>query len=481
MGTRDRTADAAQAQAAGADLAPLGHTRPLILGLAREGTSLARFLADRGARVTVTDARLPQGLTDRLAALDGRSVRLVLGGDHPELIDEADVLFVSPGVPETNPVYHAAVESGLPVRSMTTLFFEICPGPIVGVTGSSGKTTTTGLIGHILGAAGRDVVVGGNIGDPMLDLLPRIGRDTVVVLELSSFQLDLLRRSPHLAVVTNITPNHLDRHGTMERYIAAKRRIIEGQRPEDHAVLNALDEEVMRFAGCTPATVRTFGPLDRVCQGAAWRETDAGLVRSGAFQPVLPLTEIPLIGRHNVENVLAALAACDILGVDEAVMAGAVQTFRPAPHRLQTVGEHDGVTYIDDSIATSPARAAVALRSLDAPVILIAGGRDKHLPWTEFAELAVQKARALILIGEATPLIEEAVHRQIALDGTGRLHPDLLIRCPTLSDAVSEASRLANPGDVVLLSPGCASYDMFIDFEERGRVFARAVEALRAA
>lgn len=454
---------------------------PLVLGLAREGASLARFLADMGAQVTVTDARSAPQLGGRVAALEGRAARLVLGGDHPELVAAADALFVSPGVPETNPVFSAAVEAGLPVRSMTTLFLDLCPGTIVGITGSSGKTTTTGLIGHILRTAGVDSVVGGNIGDPMLDLLPHIDSRTVVVLELSSFQLSIVERSPHIAVVTNITPNHLDRHGTMENYIAAKRRIVEHQRTMDYAVLNADDEEVMRFAAHTPAMIRSFGPPERVTDGACWSGTQVGLQRRGAFRPVLPLAEIPLLGRHNVENVTAALAAADILGIDESVMARAIRTFRPAPHRLQTVGERGGVLFVDDSIATSPARSAVALRSFSAPLILIAGGRDKHLPWGEFAALAVEKARALILIGEAAPLIEEAVRRRIDAHGKARLSHEMVLRVPTLPEAVTEAAHIAEPGDVVLLSPGCTSYDMFTDFEERGRVFAQAVEALGAA
>lgn len=458
----------------------------LILGLAREGVSLARYFAGRDARVTVTDSAPEERLGKSIRALGDASVRLELGAHHPELVDQADAFFVSPGVPETNPVYRAAVSARLPVQSMTTLFFDRCPGIIVGITGSSGKTTTTGLIGHILRRCGRDVAVGGNIGDPMLDLLPRIGPDTIAVLELSSFQLSLVRRSPHIAVVTNISPNHLDRHGTMEDYILAKRHIVEHQKPDDYAVLNAQDGEAGTFEWATSGQVHWFGLGADVSRGAAVRNGWVGIVRDGGFVPVMACADIPLLGRHNVENVLAALAAADILRVDPERMAGGVRTFRPAPHRLQLVGERNGVCYVNDSIATSPARALVALQAFDAPILLIAGGRDKNLPWQEFAAAVVQKARALYLIGEAASLIERAVRAELAqglsaASGLARLRPEAIFPCASLAEAVAAAGALALPGEVVLLSPGCASYDMFADFEERGARFARAVEALDAA
>ena len=465
--------------------------RVLILGLAREGASLARFLARQGADVVVTDVAPPHRLQGRTcsAAKAGNggpaygrrgrpSVRFVLGGHHPELVSGTELFFVSPGVPETNPVYRAADQAGLRIQSMTTLFFDLCPGPIVGITGSSGKTTTTALIGHIARTAGRDVVVGGNIGEPMLDLLPNVSAETLVVVELSSFQLQLLRRSPWIAVVTNISPNHLDRHPTIADYVTAKRHIVEHQQPGDHAVLNAADCDAAAFARATPAEIHHFGLDGNFQRGATARQGQASLAREGELIPVLPVDDIPLLGRHNVENVLAALAATDLLKIAPEAMAEAVRTFRPAPHRLQTVRDRAGVRYIDDSIATSPARAIVALQALDAPVLLIAGGRDKQLPWEEFAALVGRKARAVFLIGEAAPVIERAVRPHLS---HGLLRADAVRHCSSLQEAVMAASRLAVPGDVVLLSPGCTSYDMFADFEERGMVFVRAVEALDAA
>jgi UDP-N-acetylmuramoylalanine--D-glutamate ligase len=454
--------------------------RVLVLGLAREGESLARFLASRGARVTVTDAAPAEALDERVTCLDRLGVEVVVGGHHPELVDDADLFFVSPGVPESSPVFAAARARGLPVRSMTTLFFELCPGPIIGITGSSGKTTTTSLIGHILTATGRDTVVGGNIGDPMLDLLPNIGSETLVVLELSSFQLDTLRRSPHVAVVTNISPNHLDRHGTMREYIDAKRHVVAHQRSRDFAVLNAGDAEVIRFSRETPADVRWFGMEIPGDDGATVRAGRVGLVEHGRFSSVLPVAEIPLVGRHNVENVLAAVAASALVGAEPTEMAKAIRSYRPPAHRLQLVAERGGVRFVDDSIATSPARAATALEALGAPVLLIAGGRDKNLPWDDLARLIARRARVLLLIGEATSLIEEAVRPYLS-DPDSNLDPRAIERCSTLAEAVSRAAVQARPGEVVLLSPGCTSYDMFANFAERGDAFARAVEAVVAA
>jgi UDP-N-acetylmuramoylalanine--D-glutamate ligase len=454
--------------------------RVLILGFAREGESLARYLAGAGARVTVTDAAPAAGFADRVQRLQQLPIELVLGGHYPELVEDTDLFFVSPGVPESSPVFAAARARGLPIESMTTLFFGLCPGRIIGVTGSSGKTTTTGLIGQILATARHEHVVGGNIGDPMLDLLPRIGPRTLVVLELSSFQLDRLRRSPHIAVVTNISPNHLDRHGTMEYYIAAKRHLVGHQRAEDFAVLNAGDAEASGFAASTRAATRWFGRSIGDRDGATMQTNSVGLINHGSFSPVISLDEIPLLGMHNVENVLAALAATTLVGAEPAAMAAAIRTYRAPAYRLQIIAERDGVLYVNDSIATSPARAATALEAIDGPILLIAGGRDKKLPWDEFARLVVQRVRTLFLIGEAAPLIESAVEPHLT-DGGTILEPAAIQRCASLRDAVGRAAAEAQTGDVVLLSPGCTSFDMFANFAERGDAFTNAVEELIAA
>lgn len=450
----------------------------LVLGLAREGVSLARYLRLHGATVTAADNADRETLQARLTGLEESGVRLAVGGNRPELLVGMDTVFVSPGVPEDNRVYTEARRLGIPVQSMTTLFFDLCPGPIVGITGSSGKTTTTGLIGHMAREAGLDVVVGGNIGEPMIDLLPAIGPETTVVLELSSFQLSLMRRSPHVAVVTNISPNHLDRHGTMEEYIDAKRQIVAHQSPADFAVLNSFDPEAETFARSTPAQLRWFG--ERSTMGARVLRGAIALVDPGDHIPVLPVEEIPLRGKHNVENVLAAVTTGQAIGIPAESMGPAIRSFRPAAHRLQTVAEIGGVSYVDDSIATTPARARVALEAIETSVLLIAGGRDKRLPWEEFAEAVVDRVRVLLLIGEAAGQIEEAVRLAMERAG-GELRASDIRRCDSLEEAVEMAGALAHSGDTVLLSPACTSYDMFSNYEERGRAFARAAEGLNAA
>jgi UDP-N-acetylmuramoylalanine--D-glutamate ligase len=453
-------------------------TRVLVLGLAREGVALARYLNRQGAAVIATDNAERTSLQGELSGLDESRLQIVLGGDHPELLGEVDTVFVSPGVSENNSVYAEARRRGIPVESMTTLFFELCPGPIVGITGSSGKTTTTGIISHMAHEAGMDAVVGGNIGEPMIDLLPAVGPDTTVVLELSSFQLDLLRRSPHVAVVTNISPNHLDRHGTMDAYIAAKQHIVAHQNADDFTVLNACDPERDTFARATPAQLRWFGERSK-CGGRVERGTIT-LVREDASTDVLPVVEIPLLGSHNVENVLAAVTTADVIGIPVESMRSAISSFRPAAHRLETVAQVGGVSFVDDSIATTPVRARVGLHAIATTVLLIAGGRDKRLPWDEFARSVVERVRVLLLIGEAAPQIEEAVLEAMNYS-SGMLRPRNIVRCDSLEDAVARAGRLARPGETVLLSPACTSYDMFSNYEERGRAFARAAGELHAA
>jgi UDP-N-acetylmuramoylalanine--D-glutamate ligase len=452
--------------------------RVLVLGLAREGVSLVRYLHRQGAEVMVTDSADRDTLQGRLAGLDESRVQLALGSDHLDLLNGMDAVFVSPGIPEDNPLYAEAGRRGIPVESMTTLFFELCSGPIIGVTGSSGKTTTTGLISHMARAAGVETVVGGNIGDPMIDLLPEIKPDTTVILELSSFQLSLMRRSPHVAVVTNISPNHLDRHGSMAEYIDAKRHIVSHQTPDDFAVLNSCDPERDAFAGATPAHLRWFG--ERASEGARLAHGTITLVRDEIEIPVLPAHEIPLLGRHNVENVLAAVTAADIIGIPVENMASSIRTFRPAAHRLETVARIDGVSYVDDSIATTPARAQVALEAIETEILLIAGGRDKRLPWAEFAQAVAERVRVLLLIGEAAGQIEEAVVAAMERS-KGPLRAENIGRCQSLEHAVARAGRLAKSGETVLLSPACTSYDMFSNYEERGRAFARAAGGVHAA
>jgi UDP-N-acetylmuramoylalanine--D-glutamate ligase len=440
----------------------------LVIGLAREGIDLTRFLVASGARVTVSDRKPADELAPQRAQLNGlTNVRYVLGSEDPIVLDGVDVVFASPGVPPENPLLKSARARGIPVTSLIELFFELCPAPIIGITGSAGKTTTTSLLGEVLGGAGRETFVGGNIGRPLLGELPRMSATSWVVLELSSFQLEPLHVSPTIAVVTNVTPNHLDRHPTMAAYWAAKGQILNHQRPSDWAVLNADDAWSSRYL--TRGGVRRFS-LERPVDGAYLL---GGELIVGAY-PLLPVADVPLRGRHNLANVLAACLAADLAGVERAAMVEAVRGFTGVPHRLQTIAEVAGVTYVNDSIATAPERSIAALRAFDQPLVLIAGGRDKHLPMQAWAELIVQRVRHVVLIGEMGELVADALR-------TADARYRSVSRARSMDEAVHQAARAACRGDVVLLSPGGTSYDQYRDFEARGADFARAVAALAQA
>lgn len=486
-----------------------GGCRALIVGLGREGTALARFLAEHGTRVTVTDSKPAEQLADALAALAGLPITTALGGHPPELLDAADIVFVSPGVPLEIPFLTEARQRGTPLSSETRLFTRLCPAPVVGITGSSGKTTTTALAGKIFEAGGRRTWVGGNIGRPLIGHIGEIAPGDAVVMELSSFQLEFFgawRRtrkqkgalldpkgwSPQIAAILNITPNHLDRHPTMEDYIAAKTHILTEQKPGDTAVLNLDDavtrrmgEEILRCAqndrcsapqeggGSSNRRVVWFSLVDHVEEGAFLRGTDLVVRMAGCEAVVCRADEVKLIGRHNLANLLAAFALTGAAGAPVEAMRQVATNFAGVEHRLELVRERDGVRWYNDSIATSPERAAAELRAFDTPIVLLAGGRDKHLPWQEFAALARRKVRHLILFGEAAGLIAQAMQADSEEEQVCQVHQG-----GTLEGAVKLAAQLARPGDVVLLSPGGTSFDAYRDFAERGEHFRKLVKAL---
>jgi UDP-N-acetylmuramoylalanine--D-glutamate ligase len=447
----------------------LAGQRALVVGLGREGEDLARYLVGQGAQVQITDRRSADELAaarERLAALP---VRYALGAHPLELLDECDVVYLSPGVPRTLPLVQAAQARGVPLSSATELFLQRCPARTIGITGSSGKTTTTALVGEMLRAAGWPVLVGGNIGVPLLGRLGELTARHWVVLELSSFQLEALRQSPSVAAITNITPNHLDRHGTMEAYTAAKYQIVAHQAPHDWAVLNADDPLVAAAPG---AGRRRWFSLTQAVEGAYLADSWLLHTAAGERQRVVPVHALRLRGRHNVANALCAAAVARAAGVPIDAVRVALEQFRGVPHRLEEVAVVAGVVYVNDSIATSPERAIAALESFEAPIVLLAGGRDKHLPWDRWARVVGQRARALIVWGEAAELIAAAARAH------GAAHVPLF-RVACLDEAVERARVVARSGDVVLLSPGCTSYDQFRDFEERGERFRALVRALR--
>lgn len=446
-----------------------------VVGLAREGVALTRYLASQGAHVVVSDRADASALQPALEAIGDVDVTLDLGGHRLEALTRCDVVFVSPGVPRAIPVLVALQERGVRLSSETELFLARCPVGTIGITGSAGKTTTTTLVGKILEAGGRRVHVGGNIGRPLIGALGEIGGDSAVVLELSSFQLQYLGVSPQIAAVLNITPNHLDRHRDMAEYAGAKRQIVEHQGAGDVAVLNADDPIVSSWATGLGGRVDRFSLESRALGGdGAYVDGDELVVRvRGGCDRVASAGALRLRGRHNLANALAAIAISSAAGARVAAMRAVLESFTGVEHRLEEVCRRDGVTFVNDSIATAPERLIAGLRSFDSPVVLVAGGRDKRLPWAEAAALIRERARAVVTMGEAAPLIEEAIEGARHAGGAPRV-----ARAADMRDAVRLASAFAHAGDVVLLSPGCTSFDSYRDFEERGDDFKMAVRSI---
>ncbi|MBI3242675.1 MAG: UDP-N-acetylmuramoyl-L-alanine--D-glutamate ligase [Chloroflexi bacterium] len=458
--------------------------RVVILGLARQGTALARYLAGQGARVTVSDSKPVEQLAGALESLRDLTIEYALGGHPLTLLDGADLLCLSGGVPADEPLAQEARRRGLALFNDSQIFLDAAPCQVIGITGSAGKTTTTTLTGLMSQAGGRQVWVGGNIGNPLLADLDRIQADDLAVMELSSFQLEIMTRSPQIAGVLNITPNHLDRHGTMNVYIEAKSHILRHQNASDIAVLGREDENARGLESATPGRVWWFAvsaPADEAA--GTFIHDDVIYLRDGERErPVCPVSEIRLRGAHNVLNVLAACALAGAAGIEPAAMGEAINNFNGVAHRLELVRERNGVKWYNDSIATAPERVVAALKSFDEPIVLLTGGRDKKLPWGELMALARQRVKALIVFGEAADLIAGAAEEENArVEGRRyKMAPRLLkvVKCGTMAEAVQKAAEAAEAGDAVLLSPGCTSYDAFKDFVERGEVFREMVNRL---
>jgi UDP-N-acetylmuramoylalanine--D-glutamate ligase len=446
--------------------------------LARQGKALARYLADRGAHVVVSDLKLAEALADARRELADLPLSYVLGGHPPELIEGADLVCLSGGVPADLPLAKQARQQGIRLANDSQLFLEACPAPTIGVTGSAGKTTTTILVGRMATShfegTGREVWVGGNIGRPLLSDLSHIRQNDLVVMELSSFQLELMTVSPHVAAVLNVTPNHLDRHGTLEAYTQAQARILAYQEEKDTAVLGRDDPGAWGLRSRVRGRLMSFGwdaPEDG--EGAY---LDQGIIRlrlQDGDAAVCPVEDVGLRGAHNLSNVLAACAIAAAVGLSPKAMAAGVRGFTGVPHRLEFVRRVRGVEWYNDSIATAPERAIAAMRSFQEPLVLLAGGRDKDLPWEAFAEVVCQRVDHLILFGEAAQKIARAVE-----GAADRRRPLSVELCSGLDAAVEAAAGTAEPGDVVLLAPGGTSFDEFPDFEARGERFKALVRAL---
>jgi UDP-N-acetylmuramoylalanine--D-glutamate ligase len=435
----------------------------LVVGLARTGIAVALFCSAYGAQVTAIDDRTADQLAD-LTRLIEEGIVLTLGGGHPEAFMDQDLIVISPGVPANLPELQLARARGIPVWSEIELAFRFFHGKLIAITGSNGKTTTTALVGHILESAGIPTLVGGNIGTPLLARAEYSTDSTVTVAEVSSFQLETIDQfRPEIGVLLNLTPDHLDRHETLDQYAAAKMRMFENQTESDTAILNADDLEVAKRTPCRPK-IYWFSRTKRVANGAFVRDGQIILRDDGREEPVMRREEIPLRGEHNVENVMAGCLAARLAGAETAAIANGVRTFPGVEHRIEFAGNVRGISFYNDSKATNVDATLKAISAFDSPLLLILGGRDKGAPYTPLLETLRQRARAVLLIGEATDKIASELGGEVPLKIAG-----------TLDRAVPMAFETARPGDVVLLAPACSSYDQFENYEQRGRAFKQLV------
>jgi UDP-N-acetylmuramoylalanine--D-glutamate ligase len=447
----------------------LNGKRVLVVGLGKSGLAAAEFLKERGARVTVSDAR-PATLIAELPALLEQGFAVEAGSHGLLTFRRQDLIVVSPGVPMSTPELSQVRAMGMRIIGEFELGASFLAGEVIAITGSNGKTTTTALLGEIMKASGRPTLVGGNIGRPVTTMVPESSADTWSVLEVSSFQLETVETfRPHIAIVLNITPDHLDRHGTIEAYAAAKARITERQTADDFLVLNAEDPETQKIAALTRAQIFWFSSRRRIKQGAFLHgETLFFAPREhGTPEPVMPAAEITLAGAHNVENVLAAVCAARLAGVSDQTIREAVAGFKAVEHRLEFVRELNGVKYYNDSKATNVDATRKAVEAFPGGIYLILGGKDKNSDYTALSPLLRERVKTVITIGSAA----EKIERQ--LSGVAMME-----RAETLERAVALARRHATPGDTVLLAPACASFDQFENYEHRGRVFKQLVQGL---
>ncbi len=453
----------------------------LMIGAARQGIALSRYLANKGAKVILNDRRSDEELTAAREKLEGLAISWETG-DHPiEILDGVDMVCLSGGIPLDLPLVQAAVQCNIPLSNDSQIFLEAAPCPVIGITGSSGKTTTTALVGEIAKQhfafknTDNHVWVGGNIGNPLIQDIDEMKEDDIAVMELSSFQLEIMTVSPNIAAVLNLTPNHLDRHGSMSKYISAKSNILTNQHSEDVAILNRDDPRVRELFPEVKGRQITFGlnPPFNKQDSTYYKRGKLYLQASGQVAKVIKAELINLRGTHNLYNTLAAVAISAAARFSIAAIYDGIVSFQGVPHRLEFVREWGGATWYNDSIATSPERAIAALDSFDEPIVLLAGGRDKDLPWEAFGERIRQKVDHLVLFGKAADLVEKAVG-----DIQPGERPMTMDRCVGLEQAVKKAAELVESGDVVLLSPGGTSFDEFSDFEERGKRFTQWVKEL---
>jgi UDP-N-acetylmuramoylalanine--D-glutamate ligase len=450
----------------------LKNKRVLVVGLGKSGMAAALFLRDKGARVTVSDARSMAALENEIPGLLDAGIMVEAGGHGLLTFRRQDLIVVSPGVPYDTPELKQVRAFGLPIIGELELASRYLQGKVVAITGSNGKTTTTSLLGKIFADAGGPTLVGGNIGVPVIDLVPQSTPETASVLEVSSFQLETIDEfHPQIAVVLNITPDHLDRHGTFENYAAMKTRITENQTADDFLVLNGEDPPTQLVAAKTKAQIFWFSGRRPIKQGAfVHGESVLFIPREGAkAEPILPVAGIPLKGAHNVENVLAAVCAARLAGIPAESIRASVASFKAVEHRLEFVAAVREVEFYNDSKATNVDATKKALEAFPRGVHLILGGKDKNSDYAELSDLLRERCKTVYTIGSAAEKIERHLAGVVKIVSAG-----------TLDEAVRKAAQDAVAGDVVLLAPACSSFDQFENYEQRGRVFKELVKQLLA-
>ncbi|WP_433975336.1 UDP-N-acetylmuramoyl-L-alanine--D-glutamate ligase [Tunturiibacter lichenicola] len=448
----------------------LKNKRVLVVGLGKSGLSAAMFLRAQGARVTVSDARSAMALAKEIPALLESGIMVESGGHGLLTFRRQDLIVVSPGVPMDTPEVKQVVAFGLPVIGELELASRYLKGQVVAITGSNGKTTTTTLVGKIFRDSGLPTQVGGNIGLPVIALVAQSTAETVNVLEVSSFQLETVEEfHPRIAVILNITPDHLDRHGSFEKYVAAKERIFERQGVKDALVLNGDDRVVQLSAARAKSEVFWFSGTKAVRRGAfvrdgviVWVEKEGGVT-----EPVMPVSEVPLKGAHNIENVLAAVCVARLEKVSAESIRASVASFTAVEHRLELVRKLNGVEFYNDSKATNVDATMKAVASFAKGIHLVLGGKDKDSDYSLMAPLLKKRVKAVYTIGSAAEKIERQLHGVVKM-----------VAAETMQVAVAEAAKSAVAGDVVLLSPACSSFDQFENYEHRGRVFRQLVNEL---
>ncbi len=449
----------------------LNNKRVLVVGLGKSGVASALFLKSRGARVTVSDSKPEAELRDEILLLLEHGITVETGGHGERTFRGQDLIVVSPGVPVDAPQLAQARNLGEPIIGEIELAAQFLSGPIVAITGANGKTTTTSLAGEIVAAGKFSTLVGGNIGAPAIGLVDRAGPATWTVLEVSSFQLEtIVEFRPRIAVILNITPDHLDRHKTFVNYVNAKARVFENQRPDDFTILNADDPTTAGLSDRTRAQLFWFSRKKEIEKGAFARGAHLYFRDGHSEREIMQLAEVPLKGVHNLENVLAAVSVGILVGCQAEQIRHAVRNFKAVEHRLEFVARVGGVDYYNDSKATNVDATIKALESFPANIHLILGGKDKGSDYTVLHELLRQRVKRVYTIGAAAAKIESQIQGAAEID-----------HAETLENAIRRARESAEPGDIILLAPACASFDQFRSYEHRGRVFKEVVHSLAMA